>query len=375
MEGDFAYWVMHASPIALVGIPVLIFAVMLLILCWVGRVPFFLYAHHTLLWLPILVGACIVSVAAWQRVAAALNFWPAVLVATPLEIIFAGCLHSYYYCWVVPKQKSSGWIRQIGLLLPAVLVYLLSMGSLGFGGAWVWSQGMKLISGSAPQEGFVVAWGIIFAVAITVGVTTGLYLKNGFSLVYSQLSLVYSQLWRQLRSRASVKAAVRAATECKAADPELSESISRDDLRFRFDALAELLQIKGRSVTKEVLLQLYEQDFEKPDCLRIQKETKRKEADQAQRKKLEEERQLQEEQDKAAQEAIETALEILKGRTIIPPNERTCELYRKHLTSLAEELKNKDQKLTSDYLLEHYDERWDRSKVVNFRRVAGGEGR
>lgn len=348
MEGNFAYEVMHTSPIALVGILALIFAGMLLVVCIAERVPAYLYIRHTFLYLPILAGTCMVSVGAWQYVAAALSFWPLVLTATPLEAILG------YYCFKVAKgdQKQEG-----SKLLYRFLYYPSLLLLMTLGGAYVWGKGMQLISGSIPMTVFLVVWMVLLILALIVGKVAWQCTKGGFTPIYVHLQ---------------TRPVVELAVNIEVADPRLPESISEGVLRSRFWKLAELLQAEDQPVTKEVLLRLHQQHYGERDRLRTQKEIEKKEAAQAQDRKLKEERLTQDELEKAARGAIATALEIIKGRTTIPPNERSCELYEKRLTSLADELKHKGQMLTSDHLLERYDERWGRDRMVSFVRTGGG---
>lgn len=351
MEGGFAYGVMHTSPIALVGIPALIFAGMLLIVCLAERIPPYLYIRHTFFYLLVLAGTCMVSVGAWQYVAAALSFWPLVLTATPVEAICG-----YYYYKVAEQDQA----EEGGKLVLYRFLYWTSMLLLTVGGAMIWSKGMQLISGSTPVSGFLVVWAVLFILALIVGEVAWLYAEKGLKPIY-----VLLRKPGNIQEQTVVKLAVRT----KLADPRLPKSIGERDFQVRFDNLADLLRAEGQPITKEGLLTLYDQHYKESDYLRAQKEAEDEKTAQALKKKSETERLAQAKKaemeqlaqtklDEAAHKAVLAALEIIVGRSIIPPSEETHELYFRRLTRLADELKFKGETLTSDRLVRLYDELW-----------------
>lgn len=341
MEIGFAYWVMHASPIVIVGVPALLYAGALLILCLGERVPMYLYNRHTFFWLLILAAVAMVSVGAWQYVAMALNFWPLVLAATPVEAI-----GGYYHRKAVTEDRR----QDAGKSMLYHFAYWTAMLALTVGGALIWGKGMQLITGSTPASGFLVVWAVLFVLALIVGEVAWHYMEEGFKPIYALL--------RKPGNVRQTAAAIELAIQKKTADLSVSESLRRSDnpaLRTRFGNLADLLLAEEKAVSADALLALDKEHYNRFDLMQAQKEQQERDAAQAEYARAKAAQSQRERVDTALQQAVSSALEVIVGRSVLTISQDTRELYARRLKELAKDLSLRGEKVTSYLLIKHYD--------------------
>lgn len=341
---------LHTSPIIIVGIPAMIMAIMVAIICLNDGVSRKLQVRHTFFWLPLLAMVTMVSVGAWQYVANTLGIWPLVLVAVIAEAV-SGCMA---YDGMRESQE-----RQDGKRGVIVILYATSMLILTSVGAAIWSRGMEMVQGSVPLLGFFLVWTILFLLALLVGKMAWHYMESGLKPILSSVSI--PRLTHQAELAVS-KATDVIRAKHSAGGMQISDQAVRLRLTHHVREVIGMSEDQSQvGISSSYLVKWYMQEVWPEDVQLHQRLEKRRQEPIKAAAKAEAVEATKHRRLELAQTAADGTFEVIVARLVLVPTSEQAVEIKGRLTRLANEYGPREN-LSIDRLLDLYYQKFpDRS--------------